>query len=44
MEMDKGKVLESGFPFFKKFFTWILIFTNLVPISLMVTLEMVKLI
>ena len=43
LELDKGKVIESGFPFFKKFCTWILIFTNLVPISLMVTADMVKL-
>jgi phospholipid-transporting ATPase len=28
--------------FIKNFFTWILIFTNLVPISLMVSLELVK--
>jgi magnesium-transporting ATPase (P-type) len=41
--MDVGKVRESGFPFAQKFGTWILIFTNLVPISLMVTAEMVKL-
>lgn len=41
--MDKGKITESGFPFTQKFGTWILIFTNLVPISLMVTAEMVKL-
>jgi magnesium-transporting ATPase (P-type) len=26
----------------QKYFTWILIFTNMVPISLMVTLEVVK--
>jgi phospholipid-transporting ATPase len=43
LELGKGKVIESGFPFFKKFGTWILIFTNLVPISLMVTADMVKL-
>lgn len=43
LEMDKGKVIESGFPFTQKLGTWILIFTNLVPISLMVTAEMVKL-
>ena len=43
LELDKGKVIESGFPFVKKFGTWILIFTNLVPISLMVTADMVKL-
>ena len=43
LELDKGKVIESGFPFIKKFGTWILIFTNLVPISLMVTADMVKL-
>ena len=30
------------FDFFSKFGTWILIFTNLVPISLLVTLEMIK--
>lgn len=41
--MDKGKVIESGFPFIKKLGTWILIFTNLVPISLMVTADMCKL-
>ena len=34
---------EGGFPFVQKFGTWILIFTNLVPISLMVTADMVKL-
>lgn len=27
---------------FKSFFTWILLFTNMVPISLLVTMEMVK--
>jgi phospholipid-transporting ATPase len=43
LEMEKGKVIEDGFPFIKKFGTWILIFTNLVPISLMVTADMVKL-
>jgi len=43
LELDKGLVIESGFPFIKKFGTWILIFTNLVPISLMVTADMVKL-
>jgi phospholipid-transporting ATPase len=43
LEMEKGKVIEDGFPFVKKFGTWILIFTNLVPISLMVTADMVKL-
>ena len=31
-----------GYWFIRKFFTWILIFTNFVPISLMVTLEIVK--
>jgi len=30
-------------PFFKKMGTWILIFTNLVPISLLVSKEMVAL-
>jgi phospholipid-transporting ATPase len=43
LALDKGLVHESGFPFVKKFGTWILIFTNLVPISLMVTADMVKL-
>ena len=43
LDLDKGAVIESGFPFVKKFGTWILIFTNLVPISLMVTADMVKL-
>ena len=28
--------------FFKVFFTWILLFTNMVPISLLVTVEIVK--
>ena len=28
--------------FFKTFFTWILLFTNMVPISLLVTVEVVK--
>jgi hypothetical protein len=28
--------------FFKKFFTWVLLFSNFVPISLLVTVEMVK--
>ena len=32
-----------GFQTFRKTGTWILIFTNFVPISLMVTLEIVKL-
>jgi phospholipid-transporting ATPase len=43
LQLDEGKMKESGFPFTQKFGTWILIFTNLVPISLMVTAEMVKL-
>ena len=43
LELNKGKDPETGFPFFNKFCTWILIFTNLVPISLMVTADMVKL-
>jgi len=28
--------------FIKSFFTWVLLFTNMVPISLLVTLEIVK--
>ena len=28
--------------FFKTFFTWVLLFTNMVPISLLVTIEVVK--
>ena len=28
--------------FLKTFFTWILLFTNMVPISLLVTVEVVK--
>jgi phospholipid-transporting ATPase len=31
-----------GYYFIQKFGTWILIFTNFVPISLMVTFEVVK--
>ena len=40
LELDQG---ESGFPFVQKAGTWILIFTNLVPISLMVSKEIVAL-
>ena len=43
LNMDAGHDKEHGFPFPQKLGTWILIFTNLVPISLMVTAEMVKL-
>jgi len=28
--------------FFKTFFTWVLLFTNMVPISMLVTVEVVK--
>ena len=28
--------------FFKTFFTWVLLFTNMVPISLLVSVELVK--
>ena len=35
---DSNWVLNS----IQRYFTWILIFTNMVPISLMVTLEVVK--
>ena len=43
LELDKGETHEAGFPFFKKFGTWVLIFTLFVPISLMVSKEMVAL-
>ena len=43
LDLDKGLVKEEGFPLIQKFGTWMIIFTNMVPISLMVTLEMVKL-
>lgn len=43
LDLDKGETQEAGFPFFQKFGTWILIFTNFVPISLMVTKEFVAL-
>mmetsp|Transcript_19303 Transcript_19303/g.13961 ORF Transcript_19303/g.13961 Transcript_19303/m.13961 type:complete len:311 (+) Transcript_19303:560-1492(+) len=39
---SRGFTLEDFFNDIERFFTWILIFTNLVPISLMVTLEVVK--
>ena len=35
--------MSSAYNFFVLFGNWILIFTNFVPISLLVTLEMVKL-
>ena len=35
---DQNWVLNA----IQRYFTWILIFTNMVPISLMVTLEVVK--
>jgi phospholipid-transporting ATPase len=35
---DSNWILNS----IQRYFTWILIFTNMVPISLMVTLEVVK--
>lgn len=40
MSSDKGT--DGFFTFIFRVGTWILIFTNLVPISLLVTLEMVK--
>lgn len=43
LDLDIGQTIEAGFPFFQKFGTWILIFTNFVPISLMVTKEVVAL-
>jgi len=36
--MDSNWILNA----IQRYFTWILIFTNMVPISLMVTLEVVK--
>jgi hypothetical protein len=43
LELDKGETQEAGFPFFQKVGTWILIFTNFVPISLFVNKEFVAL-
>ena len=43
LALNEGESKESGFPFGKKLGTWILIFTNFVPISLMVTKEVVAL-
>ena len=40
--MYKGDTHETGFPFFKKLGTWILIMVNLVPISMMITKEFVQ--
>lgn len=43
LALGEGVATESGFPFSQKLGTWILIFTNFVPISLMVTKEVVAL-
>ena len=43
LAMDQGKNKESGFPFVAKTGTWILLFTNLIPISLLVSKEIVAL-
>jgi len=40
--MYEGETDESGFPFFKKFGTWILIMVNMVPISMMISKELVQ--
>jgi magnesium-transporting ATPase (P-type) len=40
--MYEGETTESGFPFFKKFGTWILIMVNMVPISMMISKELVQ--
>ena len=40
--MDEGIETETGFPFLVKFGTWFLIVLNVIPISLMVTKEMVS--
>ena len=40
--MYEGDTHETGFPFFKKLGTWILIMVNLVPISMMITKEFVQ--
>lgn len=42
--MYEGETHESGFPFFKKFGTWILIMVNMVPISMMISKELVQVI
>lgn len=42
MDISSHGVSDKVFHFFFRVGTWILIFTNLVPISLLVTLEMVK--
>lgn len=43
--IDQNKVTDNSdyYNFFVRFGNWILIFNNFVPISLLVTLEMVKL-
>lgn len=43
LAMDQGLNKESGFPFLAKTGTWILLFTNLIPISLLVSKEIVAL-
>lgn len=40
--VSSGESSDPVFQFVTQFFTWILIFTNFVPISLLVTLEMVR--
>lgn len=42
MSIDKGKEKEASFPFLVKLGTWFLIVLNVIPISLMVTKEMVS--
>jgi phospholipid-transporting ATPase len=42
LEISSRSISDRVFYFFFRVGTWILIFTNLVPISLLVTLEMVK--
>lgn len=40
--MDKDKIISETTNLFVNWGSWILLFTNFVPISLIVTLEMVK--
>jgi hypothetical protein len=42
LSINSGKEKESEFPFFVKLGTWFLIVLNIIPISLMVTKEMVS--
>ena len=44
LSLDEGAYPELGFPFWKRLGTWILICTNLVPISMMISKEVCQLV